>query len=574
MPYFADDSLISLRYAQRLLDGFGLTWTDGIPVEGYSNLLWTLVMAGFGWLGIDMVFAARLVGITLAVANSFLIIRYISQRIENATVIIGIVLLFYSFSSTMAVWSIAGLEQPLVAFLSLSAMYNFLNFKDFGNRKSLWYSSLSLGLLAITRPDGALLAGILGLLYLYWNRKQLKKAIPNLFVLALFPMLFYFGQLAFRLYYYGEYVPNTAHVKVTPSLHHAWYGLKYTLRFAKSIAVLSLLSLSCMYLLYKTKHKNFTLYLAIFLSWFGYLSFVAGDIFMAFRHHYYTIVMLMLLLADGLPLLLKHIARANYIKPFYILLSLGALFYVYHQYENNNYENIETYHWTHNQKTLGLALKDAFGEEQPLIAVDAAGSVPYWTKFPALDMLGLNDYHIARNKPGDMGGGFIGHELGDADYTMEQKPDIIEIHAGLRTPHWYIDSAVMRHPDFENYLPIGLYVNKYKRFDFSGVLWFNKYSPKIGARKENSKLILPGYLFLPKDTADVARFSNQKLVRPLKPGHEYSLSLDSEGYSYNNFITVPEGVIVRQSYSDGKVTYIVTNPYDTIVNMISVEGVK
>src|SRR5882757_2842123 len=43
--FVADDSFISFRYVDRLLEGKGLTWTDGHPVEGYSNLLWVLVLA-------------------------------------------------------------------------------------------------------------------------------------------------------------------------------------------------------------------------------------------------------------------------------------------------------------------------------------------------------------------------------------------------------------------------------------------------------------------------------------------------------------------------------------------------
>lgn len=48
-PFFADDGLISLRYSLRLAEGLGLTWTDGVPVEGYSNPLWVLLCA----LGIE-----------------------------------------------------------------------------------------------------------------------------------------------------------------------------------------------------------------------------------------------------------------------------------------------------------------------------------------------------------------------------------------------------------------------------------------------------------------------------------------------------------------------------------------
>src|SRR5438552_18050395 len=59
MPFVEDDALISLRYAKRLLEGHGLTWTDGPRVEGYSNLLWILLAAGLGALKIDLILAVR-----------------------------------------------------------------------------------------------------------------------------------------------------------------------------------------------------------------------------------------------------------------------------------------------------------------------------------------------------------------------------------------------------------------------------------------------------------------------------------------------------------------------------------
>ena len=53
LPFISDDALISMRYSQRLIEGRGLTWTDGSqPVEGYSNLLWVLLTALLGWLGL------------------------------------------------------------------------------------------------------------------------------------------------------------------------------------------------------------------------------------------------------------------------------------------------------------------------------------------------------------------------------------------------------------------------------------------------------------------------------------------------------------------------------------------
>src|SRR5262245_20357710 len=47
-----DDEMISMRYARNLVDGHGLVWNAGEPVEGYTNPLWTLIMAAMHLLPI------------------------------------------------------------------------------------------------------------------------------------------------------------------------------------------------------------------------------------------------------------------------------------------------------------------------------------------------------------------------------------------------------------------------------------------------------------------------------------------------------------------------------------------
>ena len=62
-PFMTDDAYISLRYSQRLIEGHGLTWNDLPPaVEGYTNLLWVLICAGLGALGMNLESAAHLLG--------------------------------------------------------------------------------------------------------------------------------------------------------------------------------------------------------------------------------------------------------------------------------------------------------------------------------------------------------------------------------------------------------------------------------------------------------------------------------------------------------------------------------
>ena len=44
--FLSDDSFISFRYARHLAEGHGLVWNSGERIEGYTNFLWVLFMAG------------------------------------------------------------------------------------------------------------------------------------------------------------------------------------------------------------------------------------------------------------------------------------------------------------------------------------------------------------------------------------------------------------------------------------------------------------------------------------------------------------------------------------------------
>lgn len=58
-----------------------------------------------------------------------------------------------------------------------------------------------------------------------------------------------------------------------------------------------------------------------------------------------------------------------------------------------------------------------------VIATNAAGIVPYMARLPTIDMLGLNDTHIAH--AGQVTAGVHGHERHDARYVLELRPHII-----------------------------------------------------------------------------------------------------------------------------------------------------
>jgi hypothetical protein len=62
------------------------------------------------------------------------------------------------------------------------------------------------------------------------------------------------------------------------------------------------------------------------------------------------------------------------------------------------------------------------------IAVNPAGALPYFSRLPTIDMLGLNDREIARTEIPALGSGRLpGHEKGNGAAVVRRRPGIILI---------------------------------------------------------------------------------------------------------------------------------------------------
>src|SRR3954447_14615800 len=60
--FIQDDAFISFRYADNLARGNGLVWNAGEYVEGYTNFLWTMIIAGVLWLNLEPVIVSQVIG--------------------------------------------------------------------------------------------------------------------------------------------------------------------------------------------------------------------------------------------------------------------------------------------------------------------------------------------------------------------------------------------------------------------------------------------------------------------------------------------------------------------------------
>jgi len=536
LPFISDDALISLRYAQRLLQGKGLTWTEGQPVEGYSNLLWTLMVALLGWLGIDLIDAARILGLLGMGSVVVIAVWWYTSRYESPekwpSLAFG--LFFYCGAAPIAVWTVGGLEQPFcAAFVAATIPLVFTIIEsDPSKSRTILGLSFVLGLLCITRPDGPLFS-VAGWLSIVVGRSLLKRSWPlrNTFLLALFPVSLYGGQLCFRYSYYGEFVPNTALVKIAPSLNRLWAGISYVFQEMLALTPFSLFAAACLIGLVAsrpTRHRGLALLIPTVL-WLFYIILVGGDIFPSGRHLVVIIVFFLFAVIEYGPVVRRYLKQQSRRKRWacHIGLLASCIMFLLIQVDPVSRDRADQERWEWDGQVLGLLLKKAFAEKQPLVAVTAAGCIPYWSELPSLDMLGLNDYYLPRHPPANMGAGYLGHELGDGVYVMQQKPDMIIFNTGSLWPLFRSAVQLVAMPEFkENYVPVSCEGSN--PHAYRGIVWMNKNSPKIGIRKTPHEITIPAYLFT--ENPQTAAHLNQRneLVISVSSGCPAAFRLTSD----------------------------------------------
>jgi arabinofuranosyltransferase len=489
-PFITDDAYISLRYSQRLLEGHGLTWNDMRPVEGYTNLLWVLLCAALGALHIPLPLAAHILGVTTTLLILLAVVLYIYREFPSELRFFSSLLTCSAMvlSSPFSMWALGGLEQPLLACLLVWATFFILPWfhTERPSSRSALIIGFLLGLAVISRADAALFTAAFFAAAVITDGVSSKSIRSRARILPL-PILFFLGQLAFRRSYYHEWLPNTAYVKVAFTLHRLYTGLRYLYLAMKINAVLLALVLLASYALWRTGRKKPVVFVwTVAFIWTAYLILIGGDIFPAVRH-FEPLIALFGFLLPGCGLLITD-ANRHIKTTAAIALLVGTALVA------TSDAMSEQEHWELQGESLGLLIHQAFGAQQPLLSSDAAGVVPYFAHVPVLDPLGLNDYHIAHETQRLRGHGWVGHELGDGKYILDQKPDLLLFSSfdgkGELFP---ADQQIMQDPRFQQYYqPV--------RFDtpqpnaVRALMYLRRNDGKLGLQHSSGTLLVPGYL--------------------------------------------------------------------------------
>ncbi len=514
--FFIDDGMISLRYTDRLLHGQGLTWNDGERVEGYSNLLWVLLCAIPGIFGGSLVLGARRIGFLCALAGMAALLELAKPRRVRDGLAVLLPAWLLAATDSVAAWTSSGLESPLGIALLAWGSASTLRELDLPRRRYLLTAALCFGLLCWTRPDGPLWgAGAVFAL----GAGFVPRSRGLCLALGVSVAAFLGAQLGFRRLYYQEWVPNTAYAKLVLNQDHLKQGLDQLGESFYDLSALWLalaLGLGCAL---STPRKRLGAWLLALLAalWLVYQARAGGDIFPAWRHWGYFACIAAVAWVHGLR------DRENPWAWLPAGVSLVVLAAVSAHFDPKNWAWTERWEW--DGKPLARALRLAAGNERPLLAVDAAGTIPYYWRLPTLDMLGLTDRYLAHHPPKNMGvAAQMGHELGDADYFLARAPDLFCFGAPpCREGGVYpAQRELVGRPEFVRDYQLVMLSYASQGNVLKAPLYLKKLG-KFGLRAGASKLELPPLLLARGGHAVSEVDSDERLIVRLERGQQLSV---------------------------------------------------
>ena len=407
-----DDQMVSMRYARNLVDGQGLVFNPGERVEGYSNFLWTMVMAGVHLLPIGDARTALVVkclGWLLGCCLFFLSERLIIQLGARSKLTLVAMQFSLLFCIDFLFWCIHGFETTLLTVLFLAAILGILDHRR--SSASFAVSSIALALIPLVRADGYHICLSLAILAF-----STRGPVGTLKLLAI-PILVNLAYLAFRYSYYGDLLPNTYYLKSAGLDHRFKRGLVYLLTFV--LAYLVAIGLALVGIVRGRQDACRALLVGTVVS-AGYVLIMGGDAFGFSRYMAHTVpVILALAIIGAREVVQPDDARWTAALPAACLAlamtSQGALSLFRAGLQDLNGEPRASL-------KAGLLIRDRSAPTAK-VAVWAAGIVPYFSHRHSIDILGKTDAHVARldMHPNQT----IGHGKYDIEYSLGLSPDLV-----------------------------------------------------------------------------------------------------------------------------------------------------
>ncbi len=451
-----DDAYISFRYARNLALHGELTFNLGERVEGFTNFLWTVLLALFIKLGVSPVASARFFGVAFAVGTLAVAVR-MSLRLdrERPSPWHAVAPLLLAFSSAFACWCTGGLETQMFTFLVFFALERMLAEIEHGQG---FASAALFAAAAMTRPEGALLfatgAAFRAARAIVTDRRLLPRrhelAWVGLFLGLFVP--FFVGRWA----YYGWPFPNTFYVKSSGSAGAWQLGLYYLRRFAEDHFLVFLFPLVLLGRPARDAPRRRALYALALLVWtvFAlYTAKVGGDFMGLYRFVLPVLPVGAMCLQESLRHLWARLTPvvgrvvvamctagvlAGYVAGNAHLSHIAAVLFV--AAENRTIDSpayLKKY--AVERMPIGLWLRQ-HAQPDDVVAVGGAGVIPYYSDIRAYDVYGLVDDKIAHD-PATTQDIRPGHQKWGAGHLLARRPTLVMFQYCLGGPCGFEDSV-------------------------------------------------------------------------------------------------------------------------------------
>ena len=213
--FTVDDAYTTLRYARHLAEGLGPTFNRAPPrAEGYSSLLWMLLLAPPHALRLDALAAAKALGVAfalLAAGIAGLWARAAAAADGGARWAAAAAATLALALPATAVHAVSGMETALAAALVTALLACAAHAVHTGSRGASRALPPLATLLALTRPEGAL-AGAVALATVAWLRRAERAAhLKRALLLFVLPLAL---DEAWRWRWYGVPLPLPFYVKL------------------------------------------------------------------------------------------------------------------------------------------------------------------------------------------------------------------------------------------------------------------------------------------------------------------------------------------------------------------------
>ncbi len=239
--WHVDDAAITYAYVENLVRGHGLVLHPAhAPEEGYSNLLWLLLLAAPRAFGVGVASTAKVLA-TLVGAGTVALCVACVQRCSGRALrgpAFAVVIATLS-TSPFVIWSISGLEHGLQAAILLGLVWCAT-----GREGAPWTMAALASALVLTRPEAPLVVAALALALVVdtWRTlsdEQSKRALAHAsemmtlaahgpsvvqrarvvvasqWPIAVLPLATFAALTAFRLLYFGDPLPNPYYAKAS-----------------------------------------------------------------------------------------------------------------------------------------------------------------------------------------------------------------------------------------------------------------------------------------------------------------------------------------------------------------------